>query len=188
MTAIEALLSRRSVAAQFLGEPGPSQVQIDSAIDAALRAPDHGRIQPWRFRLIRGPARAELAKKLVEVTLRRDSDTPIGQLEKLRRRAEVPLIVAVSAALKIDMKVPEVEQLLSAGAGFMNLLNAFHVQGFGAIWLTGPNVYDPALSLLLGLDAAERLLGLIYVGTPAANTPATLARPGRAPFVSEWRG
>jgi nitroreductase len=176
------------VAAPSLSEPGPSQVQIEAAIDAALRAPDHGRIQPWRFRLIRGPARVAFAEKLVEATLRRDVTTPNSQVEKLRRRAQVPLVVAASAALKTDPKVPEVEQLLAAGAGVMNLLNAFYVQGFGAVWLTGANVYDPAVSLLLGLTPTERLLGLIYVGTPTANTPAALARPGRGVFVSEWLG
>ena len=188
MSPIEALLSRRSVAAQYLGEPGPAQVQIEAAIDAALRAPDHGRIQPWRFRLIRGPARVAFAERLVQAMLRRDASTPAGQVEKLRRRAQVPLVVAVSAALKSDPKVPEVEQLLAAGAGAMNLLNAFHVQGFGAVWLTGANVYDPAVSLLLGLASTERLLGLIYVGTPATNTPAALSRPGRGAYVSDWLG
>lgn len=186
MNIIDALLSRRSVAAQYLVEPGPSQQQIDAAIDAALRAPDHGRVQPWRFRLVRGPARAALAEKLVEATLRRDANTPSGQIEKLRSRASVPLMVAASATLKRDPKVPEIEQVLAAGAGVMNLLNAFHLQGFGAIWLTGPNVYDPAVWAVLGLGSSERLLGLIYVGTPAANTPAALTRPSREAFVEDW--
>jgi len=124
----------------------------------------------------------------VEATLLRDSNAPSGQIEKLRGRAQVPLTVVASAALRNDPKVPEVEQLLAAGAGVMNLLNAFHVQGFGAIWLTGPNVYDPIVPSLLGMGASERLLGLVYVGTPAASTPAAMARPNRGPFVTEWLG
>jgi nitroreductase len=188
MSCIDALLARRSVAAQYLVNPGPSQAQIDAAIDVALRAPDHGRLQPWRFRLVRGPARARLAEKLVEATLRREPAAPGGQLEKIRRRAEAPLVVVASAALKIDPKVPELEQILAAGSGVMNLLNGFHVQGFGAIWLTGPNVYDPAVAAGLGLDSSEKLLGLVHVGTPAANTPAILTRPARGLFVSEWLG
>jgi nitroreductase len=186
MSMLETLLSRRSVAAQYLIEPGPSQAEIDGAVDAALRAPDHGHIQPWRFRLISGAARAQFASKLVKATLRRDSSTALTQLDKLRRRAEVPLIIAASAALRAEPKVPEVEQLLAAGAGVMNLLNAFHILGFGAIWLTGANVYDPAVSAVLGLGASERLLGLIYVGTLAANTPVPLPRPKRDGFVSNW--
>ena len=188
MNAIEALLSRRSIAAQYLGEPGPSQAEIDTAIDAALRAPDHGRVQPWRFRLIRGSARAKFADMLIEESLRRDSSVAPAQLEKLRRRAEAPLIVVASAALKVDPKVPEVEQLLAAGAGIMNLLNAFHMLGFGAVWLTGASVYDEAVSSALGLGKLEKLLGLVYVGTPAVNTPQPLSRPKRADFVNEWVG
>jgi nitroreductase len=186
MSAMELLLSRRSVAPQYLADPGPSRGEIDAAIDAALRAPDHGRVQPWRFRLISGSARAKFAEKLVEATLQRDANTPPSQLEKLRRRASAPLVIAASAALKPDLKVPEVEQLLAAGAGVMNLLNTFHFQGFGAVWLTGPSVYDPAVASVLGLGTSERLLGLIYVGTPTANTPPPLSRPNRDDFVSDW--
>jgi nitroreductase len=86
----------------------------------------------------------------------------------------------------VDPKVPEVEQLLAAGAGIMNLLNAFHMMGFGAVWLTGASVYDEAVSSALGLAKSEKLLGLVFVGTPAVNTPPPLSRPKRAQFVSEW--
>jgi nitroreductase len=188
VNALDALLARRSVGAQYLAEPGPSPAQVDLAIDAALRAPDHGRIQPWRFRLIRGAARSALAERLVAATRARDPATPDGQLDKLRARAKTPLIVAVSALLKLDPKVPEVEQLLSAGAGVMNMLNAFTVQGFGAIWLTGPNTYDPVVAAALGLMTHERLLGFVYVGSLAANTPGPVARPARGQFVSDWVG
>jgi len=183
---LDALLTRRSVAPQYLIEPGPLPAQVDIAIDAALRAPDHGRIQPWRFRTVRGAARGALAERLVAATRARDPAAPASQLDKMRARAQVPLIIAVSAALKSDPKVPEVEQLLSVGAGVMNLLNAFVIQGFGAIWLTGPNAYDPAVALALGLTASERLLGFVYVGSLAANTPVPIARPARAAFVSDW--
>ena len=188
MSALEILLSRRSIAAQYLVDPGPTQTQLDAAIDAALRAPHHGRVQPWRFRLVRGSARARFSERLASATLRRDPATPDSQIEKLRRRAQVPLIVAASAALKDDPKVPEVEQLLAAGAGCMNLLNAFHMQGLGAVWLTGPNTYDPHVAEFLGLATGERLLGFVYVGTPSADLPGALVRPARSEFVSDWLG
>jgi nitroreductase len=188
VTALDALLARRSIAAQYLTEPGPAPAQIEVAIDAALRAPDHGRMQPWRFRLIRGAARGILVEHLVTATRARDPATPDAQLDKLRARARAPLIIAASALLRADPKVPEVEQLLSAGAGVMNLLNAFTMQGFGAIWLTGPNTYDPAVAAILGLAPNERLLGFVYVGSLAANTPGPVARAARDPFVSDWVG
>jgi nitroreductase len=184
---LDALLSRRSVPAEALIEPGPSEAQLGAAIDAALRAPDHGRVQPWRFRLIRGAAREAFSGVLGRFA--EASNLPPAQADKIRRRPlQVPLVIAVSARLKAHPKVPEVEQLLATGAGVMNLLNVFHAQGFGAVWLTGPPSYAPSVAAALGLDEGEQLLGFVYVGTPGANLPAAPTRPAREPFVSEWHG
>lgn len=189
MDALDTLLARRSVPAQCLGDPGPSAEQLAVALDAALRAPDHGRLQPWRFRLVRGAARERFGDLLVEATVARDPATPAGQLEKLRSRPRhAPLVIIVSALLRDHPKVPEIEQLMSTGAAAMNLLNAFHALGFGAVWLTGPAAYDAAFARRLGLAAAEKLVGFIYVGTPGAVLPAAAARPAQGAFVGEWQG
>ena len=187
MTMLDALLSRRSIPAQCLIVPGPDEAQLGAALDAVLRAPDHGRLQPWRFTLIRGAARARFAELLVAAARARDPATPAAQLEKLHSRPlQVPLIIAACARLRDHPKVPEIEQLLCAGAGVMNLLNAFHAQGFGAILLTGPSAYDPAVASALGCGSDEKLLGFIYVGTIGAVAPTAPARPARAPFVREF--
>src|ERR1700693_5831528 len=121
---LEALLPRPSVPALLLREPGPSQQQIDTAIDAALRAPDHGGLKPWRFVLIRGAARGRLSELFVRRLQQREPATPPGKLDKARTMPlTAPLIIAVGSRLRQDHKVPEVEQLLSTGAGVMNLLN-----------------------------------------------------------------
>jgi nitroreductase len=187
--ALEALLSRRSIPAQCLVGPGPDDAQLAAALDAAVRAPDHGRLQPWRFRLVRGAARARLGDLLVETTIAREPATPHAQLEKLRQRPlHAALVVVASALLRDHPKVPEIEQLLSVGAAAMNLLNAFHAQGFGAAWLTGPSAYDPEVARRLGLDAAERLVGFLYVGSVGTVVPAAPARPASRGFVTEWQG
>jgi nitroreductase len=186
---LEALLSRRSVPALLLREPGPSQQQIDAAIDAALRAPDHGGLKPWRFVLIRGAARARLSQLFVQRLQQREPATPPGKVEKARTMAlTAPLVIAVGARLRQDHKVPELEQLLSTAAGVMNLLNAFHAQGFGAIWLTGGNAYDPQIAQALGFDAAERCLGFVYVGSKSPPASSPPSRPERAAFVRDWSG
>jgi len=185
--ALALLLDRRSVPAQCLAGPGPDASQLATAIDAALRAPDHGRMQPWRFRLIRGEARARFSAALVAAAKVREPGLPAAQLEKLRARPlQVPLVIAVSARVRDNPKVPRIEQLLSAGAAAMNLLNALHVQGFGAIWLTGPSAYDPAVAASLGLAGDEQLIGFIYAGTIGAVAPAAPERPSQAAFVSEF--
>jgi len=186
MNALEALLTRRSIPAQCLVEPGPSAAQLAVAFDAAVRAPDHGRMQPWRFKLIRGAARGRFAELLVRTTQAREPGVPQRQLDKLRARPlHAPLVVVVSARLRDNPKVPEVEQVLSVGAALMNLLNALHAQGFGAIALTGPSVYDPAVAEALGYGPEEKLVCFVYVGSIGAVVPAAPERPAQAGFVSE---
>jgi nitroreductase len=187
--ALDALLSRRSVPALLLSEPGPAQSQIDTAIDAALRAPDHGGLKPWRFVLIHGAARARLSELFVRRLQQREPATPPGKVEKARTMPlSAPLVIAVGAHLRHDHKVPEVEQLLAVGAGVMNLLNAFHAQGFGAIWLTGGNAYDPQIAQTLGFDAQDRCLGFVYVGSRPLPGSQPLGRADRAAFVRDWGG
>jgi nitroreductase len=154
-----------------------------------LRAPDHGRVQPWRFRLVRGEARAAFAGLLERCARAREPDMPEAQLDKLRGRPlRVPLVIVLSARLKLHPKVPEAEQLLAAGAGAMNLLNAFHAQGYGGIWLTGASCYDPAVAAGLGLAAEERLLGFLYVGSISPTVPPAAPRMKREAAASDWQG
>ncbi|MGB8694282.1 MAG: nitroreductase [Steroidobacteraceae bacterium] len=189
MTTLAALSSRRSIPAQYLTAPGPSEAEINAALELALRAPDHGRLQPWRYRLIRGPARERFAELLVKCALMRDPAAAPPLLDKLRSRPlQAPLVIALSAQLRADPKVPAIEQQLSAAAAAMNVLNAFHLQGFGAIWLTGPSNYDPVVAAALGCSDDEQLLGFMYVGTISAQAPKALARAARAAFVTDWRG
>jgi len=179
MSVVAALLARRSVPARYLQAPGPDAAQLAAALDAAGRAPDHGQLRPWRFRTVQGAALAKLGELLVRCALARDPATPPEQLQKFRLPASrAPLAIIVSALLRPSPKVPEVE----------NLLNAFSAQGFGAVWLTGANAYDPNVARELGLAADERLLGILYVGSISQEAPAPLARPDRDSYASEWQG
>jgi nitroreductase len=187
--ALVTLLSRRSAPALQLREPGPSQSQIDAAIDAALTAPDHGALRPLRLVLIRGAARERLAELFVRRMLERDANVPPNKLDKARRMpVAAPLVIALGARVADSPKVPEIEQLLAAAAGVMNLLNAFHAQGFGAVWLTGGNAYDAQIARALQFAADERSLGFVYVGSftvPSSVAPRRLEHSG---VVREWDG
>ena len=177
------------MAALQLREPGPSPAELEVAIDAALSGPDHGGLKPLRFVLIRGAARARLSELFVRRMLEREPATPPGKIDKARRMPlTAPLVIAVGARLLAQHKVPEVEQLLAAGAGVMNLLNAFHAQGYGAIWLTGGNAYDAEVVQALQFAADERCLGFIYVGSIGPESAAGPRRLERNGVVRDWSG
>ncbi|MBS0548376.1 MAG: nitroreductase [Proteobacteria bacterium] len=183
--ALNALLDRRSVGA--LDEPAPRDFEIDLIVDAGLRAPDHGKLRPWRFVLIRGEARRAFGAALVAAAARRDQATPQSLLDRYQAWAtRTPLLIGVGTKMSARHFIPEIEQVLSAGAAAMNMLNAIHLLGYGGMWVTGPNSYDPAVNALLGFRAPDRLVGLLAVGTP--RTTAPVERPARAAHLTEWTG
>lgn len=186
LRALELLLSRQSM--NLLQEPAPDGAELDLIIDAGLRAPDHGRLRPWRFVLIRGEQRQAWADRLAEAAKARDPANGPAMAEKSRAWvARTPLIIAVGVEMK-EGKIPEIEQLLSAGAAAMNMLNAIHLLGYGGMWVTGANSYDPRVNELLGFEAPSRLVGFLGVGTPKpmpADAPKA-ARPSRAQHTRDW--
>jgi nitroreductase len=185
--ALDMLLSRQSH--WPLIEPGPSGAELDLIFDAALRAPDHGRLQPWRFIVVRGEARGELGDVLVDIAAERAPTEPREAHEHRRQKAyAAPIIVALAAAIDTKTGIPEVEQLLSVGAAAMNMLNAVHALGYGGFWATGADAYDPRLHAALEFEQSERLLGFIFMGSPKLRSESPALRPLRSNHVREWLG
>ena len=181
---IDSLLSRASV--KSLGEPGPDDAQLRVIFEVAVRAPDHGKLRPWRFYVVRGDARLHLSELFVAAVRRREPGASEGQIEKEREKPlRAPLTIAVVAKTIAGHKIPEIEQILSTGAAAMNILNAIHMLGFAARWVTGANCYDPVFKQDFGLDPADQLIGFIHVGTPTEKI-APSERPDPAAFVIEW--
>jgi nitroreductase len=188
MSALKLLNDRRSVPSRQLGAPGPDAAELDALLQAAVRAPDHGKLTPWRFLLIRGEARNRLGEVLAATALANNADTPPALLEKDRERFNfAPLIITVIARLDDRHKVPVQEQLLSAGCVAYNLLIGAQGLGYGAQWLTGWAAYDPAIAGALGLAANERIVGFMHIGTVSEPAPERL-RPDHHALVSEWQG
>ncbi|HTZ80513.1 MAG TPA: nitroreductase [Stellaceae bacterium] len=177
MEAIEVLTGRVSPAQ--LVEPGPSAAQLEQILAAANRAPDHGRMQPWRFLLIEGEARARFGELMAQSLKRREPDAPQGKLDSERKKAQrAPLVVIVAAMVKENPKVPDIEQIVAAGAAAQNMLLAAHALGLGGFWRTGPIAYDAAVKRELGFDDADTIVGIIYLGSiglPGQAKPADVA-------------
>lgn len=175
MDAIELLHTRNSVSA--LSEPAPDVEQLQQILAAALRAPDHARLRPWRFLSITGGGRQRLGELFVEAAQQRlqAAGEPImdeAACAKLAAKPlRAPLILVVIATVTEHPKVPAVEQLLSAGCAAHGILLAAHALGFGAIWRTGSNAYDGHVERGLGLASNEQIVGFLYLGTAAAHKP-----------------
>ncbi|WP_134495399.1 nitroreductase family protein [Microvirga pakistanensis] len=180
------LLSRRSVPPRWLGEPGPSAQEIDTLLTAAARVPDHGKLVPWRFILIEGEARGRLGEVLVRAFQADNPDADADKIAAERERfSQAPLVVAVVSRVVPHVKIPEWEQVLSAGAVCMNLLNAATALGYGASWLSGWACFDRRVLDALGLAPNERIAGFVHIGT-AREKPTDRDRPNLADIVTRF--
>jgi nitroreductase len=183
--AIDLLKTRRSPRISDLAEPGPSDAEIETLLTVASRVPDHGKLAPWRFVVLRKKGRAPLADALARCFRADHPEATPDQIEKERARfADSPLIVGVISRAGPHAKIPEWEQILSAGAACMNLVNAAHALGFGANWVTGWAAYDRSCLDLLGVAPNERVAGFVHIGKPTAPLEDR-PRPKLADIVSE---
>src|SRR5690606_11702235 len=184
--ALEALDQRRSVPSKQLGEPGPDEATLLRMLQSAVRVPDHGKLVPFRFLRIAGDARHALGEFLAARTLQRDPQAPPAAVEKDRLRfSNAPVVVAVVARIQAGHKVPEQEQLLTAGCACFALLQAAQALGFGAQWLTAWMAYDPEVVRLLGLGPDERIVGFIHIGTAKTDAPER-DRPDPRSLLADW--
>jgi nitroreductase len=178
---LDFLLTRRSRPAKSLRAPGPDRAALEPLLEAALRVPDHGKLEPWRLVVLGSEARARLAG-LVEVHGGgRDPD----KLAKARAMfADAPTMVAVLSMPVASEKIPEDEQRMSAGAVCLSLLNAALAAGWGANWLTGWMATDRGF-LRDGLGLEDGLVaGWIVIGAEGA-VPSDRPRPDSAAKV-DW--
>jgi nitroreductase len=184
---IEEILTRRSVSARLLAEPGPDDAALEKILLGASRVPDHGKIHPWRFIVIRGEARKTLGQVLRTAYTDQEADASEAKLDlEAQRFTRAPLVIAVVSSIIAAHKIPEWEQTLSVGAVCLNLLYSAHAMGFGANWLTEWCAYHPRVRAALGVASHEKIAGFVYIGT-ASEKPEDRPRPALSEVVSEWR-
>jgi nitroreductase len=182
-----ALLTRRSVSPKRLCGPGPSADERAMMVDAALRAPDHGGLLPWRLIELPSTERGALAQLFEDEKRRRDPVVAPEDLVRAREHAtHSPGVLAFVARPRRNVLVPIHEQWLSAGAALGQLLLAAHALGFGAIVLSGERCHDDQLRQSLGLEQHEVLAGFISIGAVAKAPPAASPRSRSAVLIT-WQ-
>lgn len=172
------LLNRRSVAVKRLGPPAPSEDEQRLILSAALTAPDHNGLRPWRLVLCQPDSRSHLADLFMAAKLALNPAASDLELEREREKAErPPLLLALIAAPKGDFtRVPEAEQIASAGAALQSILLAAQALGYGAIILSGSRCKAATVRVALGVAEGEYLLGFISIGS-IVDTPRLAGRP-----------
>jgi nitroreductase len=150
--AIKLLTTRRSVKPIELGGPPPSAAEIEALLTIASRVPDHGKLVPWRFIVFEGDSRRKAGDAIADVFKAKHPDAKAEHVEQERSRlTRAPLVIAVVSRAAPHVKIPEWEQVLSAGAAAMNLVTASHALGFAASWITEWYSYDRQVLDALGL-------------------------------------
>ena len=168
MQAIDALLTRRS--ARTLTTPAPDGAALDLIFASAARAPDHGRLRPWRLIVIDEAGRARFGDILADHLRRSHPGASDEALLRERQKAfRAPLIVVVAACIVPHVKVPPVEQIITAGAAAHSMMLAARALGFNGMWKTGGPAYDDTVKAALGLAAADAIVGFLYLGTEAGT-------------------
>jgi nitroreductase len=184
--ALQLLKSRRSVKPVELSAPGPSAGQIDTILSIASRVPDHGKLAPWRFVLFEGEARKAAGDAIAKVFKEANPQATDDQVAFERNRlARAPLVIAVVSRAAPHVKIPEWEQVLSAGAATMNLVTAAHALGYAANWITEWYAYDRKALDVLGVKGDEKIAGFVHIGTPA-KAPEDRPRPALSDIVTRY--
>jgi nitroreductase len=186
--ALKLLQTRRSLKPIELIGPGPSAAEIETLLTIASRVPDHGKLAPWRFIVFEGEARLAAGQAIETAFRAKYPDAKPDQLDYERKRlARAPLVIAVVSRAGPHVKIPEWEQVLSAGAAAMSLVLAAHALGYGANWITEWYAYDRAVLNSLGLKDNEKVAGFIHIGTPK-QAPEDRPRPVLAEIATRFEG
>jgi len=184
--ALALLKTRRSVKPMELAGPAPTPAELDAILTVAARVPDHGKLVPWRFIVFEGDARLRAGEIIADAYRADHPDAKPDLIAFERQRmARAPMVIAVVSRAATHVKIPQWEQVLSAGAATMNLVLAAHALGFGASWITEWYAYDPRVCAAFGLTEHEKIAGFVHIGHPA-HPPEDRPRPALAEIVTRY--
>ncbi len=187
MSNLDFLLSRFSC--NSLKDPAPSKDQLHQILSTAMHAPDHGRLRPWRYVVIKDDNRLKWVQALEKILTNPEYHYPPSYTAKLVQNfSKAPLILGLGLRVlhKDQSSISPEEQLMAASAATMNILNAIHALGFGAKWITGP-IDIPEVAKILGMDEPYKMMGFMFVGTPTKGLEAP-PRLSIDDYIADWQG
>ncbi|HLR17935.1 MAG TPA: nitroreductase [Alcanivoracaceae bacterium] len=168
MNAIEAIQQRVSIG--VLGDPAPSEEQVEALLAAAVRAPDHGVLRPWRFLILTGKQREQLGNIFVSALRQSNPDLSEQEAERAAcRPLRAPMLMVAVAEVEEGHRIPVIDQILATGAAVQNIMVAAHAMGIGAMWRTGDMAQNVHVKEALGFAAKDEIVGFLYLGTPAGS-------------------
>lgn len=181
MDALDLLINRRS--ASRLSEPAPAGEALNNIIRAGMRAPDHGALQPWRFILVEGEGRDRFSQLLEKCA--REAQMEEKAINKAQQSPfRAPMIITVVAHCEAHPKVPQWEQLVSAGCAVMAMQMAALAQGFNGVWRSGPWTDHAAVRAAFNCREQDAIVGFLYLGTPQLKASTTVLPPDHSSFIS----
>lgn len=167
-----------------LAEPGPTAADIERILQSGVRAPDHGRLAPTRFVVLRKEGLERLGEAMAQSLRRACPDASRERLDGERKKAfRAPLVIVVAARLNHEHKVPAPEQMSAVAAGVQNMFLTAHALGYGAMWKTGAAAYDAEVKTALGLAPADQIMAFLYLGAPTGRGPV---KPTTLDSVVSW--
>lgn len=186
MTDLIEFIHQRHSEAKLTG-PAPAGAELESILQCALRAPDHGLLRPWHYIVLEGEALDGLGRAWADALASEAPEVSPAALAKARALPlRAPMIIAAVTRVEAHPKVPIIEQHLSTAAGVAYLLLALQSRGFAGFWRTGEMAYHSRVRNYLELGPHDAITGFIYVGTPQVVRPS-LPMPALADHVS-YRG
>jgi nitroreductase len=166
---IQAIQTRQSIS-KVKPDPVPRDV-IETLLSAAVQAPNHYKVRPWRFVVLTGAVREKLGEVMGQAFLEKFPDLPADAQEKALEKERSkplrsPVLIAVGVDKPVESKVLEIENVCAVAAACQNLLLAAHELGLAAKWRTGDPAYDPKVKQFLGFESDQHLIAFLYIGFP----------------------
>ena len=165
MDVLDAIRTRQSIG-KVKPDPVPRET-IEKLLSAAVQAPNHYKVRPWRFVVLTGASREKLGEVMASSLKEKQPDFPSEAFDKERSKPlRAPVVIAVGVDKPVETKVVQVENICATAAAVENLLIAAHADGLGAKWRTGGPATDPKVKQFLGFEPDQYLISFLYIGYP----------------------